>query len=96
MERLQNAVGIRGIPTEGVWVYKNWALYDPSKFTPEYIFIQTLGNLPGHTPYEKMWVYDNWYGSNPPPILLKLPDYSLFSGKVNMNPWNLIYRILKK
>jgi len=62
MESSQSAVVIRGVPTEGVWVYKNWALYDPNKFTKEWIFTQSLGNLPGHTPYEKMWVYDNWYG----------------------------------
>jgi hypothetical protein len=70
MESSNNAVGIRGVPTEGVWVYKNWALYDPNKFTPEQIFTQTLDSLPGHTPYENMWVDDNWYGPNPPPPTL--------------------------
>jgi hypothetical protein len=67
MESPERAVGIRGIPIEGVRVYKNWALYDPNKFTSEWVFIQSLGNLPGHTLYEKMWVYDNWLGPNPPP-----------------------------
>jgi hypothetical protein len=66
MESSEPAVIIRGVPTEGVWVYKNWALYDPNKFTTGEIFTQSLGNLPGHTPYENMWVYDNWYGLNPP------------------------------
>ncbi len=66
MENPNPAVRIRGVPTEGVWIYKNWALHDTNKFTTEEIFTQSLDNLPGHTPYEKMWVYDNWYGSNPP------------------------------
>jgi hypothetical protein len=67
MESAEPAVAIRGVPTEGVWVYRNWALYDPNKFTTGWIFTQSLGNLSGHTPYENMWVYDNWYGLNPPP-----------------------------
>jgi hypothetical protein len=66
MESSEPAVAIRGVPTEGVWIYRNWALYDPNKFTTGEIFTQSLGNLPGHTPYENMWVYDNWYGLNPP------------------------------
>jgi hypothetical protein len=62
------AVGIRGIPTEGVWVYNNWAMYNPDKYnTTAKIFSQSLNNLPGHTPYEKMSVYDNYYGATPPP-----------------------------
>ena len=78
MESSENAVRIRGIPTEGVWVYRNWALHDPSMYTPGKIFMQDLGRLPGHTPYEKMSVYDNLYGSNPLKISLQLPDYSYF------------------
>jgi hypothetical protein len=61
------AVGIRGIPTEGVWVYGNWAVYNlDSYYTTATIFSQSLNNLPGHTPYEKMWVDDNYYGVDPP------------------------------
>jgi uncharacterized protein YneR len=78
MESSQSAVGIRGVPLEGVWVYKNWALYDPNKFTTQEIFTQVLGNLPGHTPYENMSVYDNWYGLNPPKILLKSSKIAIF------------------
>ncbi len=63
------AVEIRGIPTEGVWVYKNWAVYDMKTYTEKQIFTQSLNNLPGHTPYEKMSVYDNWYGTTPPDTL---------------------------
>jgi hypothetical protein len=76
MESIEAAVKIRGVPSEGVWVYRNWALYDT--LTPEQIFAQSLGNLPGHTPYEKMSVYDNLYGPNPSKISLQLPDYSHF------------------
>jgi hypothetical protein len=72
------SVAIRGIPTEGVWIYRNWALHDPNIYTPGKIFLQSLGNLPGHTPYEKMFVYDNLYGPNPSKISLQLPDYSHF------------------
>jgi hypothetical protein len=73
MQISQSAVGIQGVPTEGVWVYKNWALYDPNKFTTQEIFTQVPGNLPGHTPYENMSV-DNWYGKNPPGKLLDFPS----------------------
>jgi hypothetical protein len=66
MESSERVVAIRGVPTEGVWIYNNWVLANPNDFTKEYIFTQLLDNLPGHTPYEKMWVYDNWYGANPP------------------------------
>jgi hypothetical protein len=96
MESSYGAVGIRGVPTEGVWVYKNWAQYDMNNYSTGQIFRQELGKLPGHTPYESMWVYDNWYGPNPlGQTTRKQPDYSLFSEKTNANPWNLTYRILK-
>jgi len=62
-----NAVNIRGIPTDQALVYNNWALHDPDEWTPYSVFHQSLGNLPGHTPYERMKVYDNWYGSTAPP-----------------------------
>jgi len=92
MESPQSAVVIRGIPTEGVWVYKNWATYDPKKFSPGDVFNQSLNNLPGHTPYEKMWVYDNWYGANQPEILLNLQDYFLS----RTSPFLLTDSIFKK
>jgi hypothetical protein len=68
MESSERVVAIRGIPTTGVWVYKNWVLATPTDDYPEeYIFTQLLNKLPGHTPYEKMSVYDNWFGATPPP-----------------------------
>ena len=76
MKSSQSAVAIRGVPIEGVWVYKNWVLSDT--LTSEQIFAQYLTRLPGHTPYEKMSVYDNRYKPKLPEILLKLPDYSTF------------------
>jgi hypothetical protein len=62
-----SAVNIRGIPATGASVYANWALYDPDEHSPEWIFLQSLDSLDGHTPYERMEVYDNWYGTGAPP-----------------------------
>ena len=62
-----NAVNIRGIPATGAKVYNNWALDDPADWSPSDVFMQSLDNLPGHTPYERMQVYDNWYGTSTPP-----------------------------
>lgn len=61
-----NSVNIRGIPSNQVSVYKNWALHDPDDWSPYDVFMQSLDNL-GYTPYVRMKVYDNWYGSTPPP-----------------------------
>jgi hypothetical protein len=63
-----NALNVRGIPANQVSVYKNWALHDPHDWSPYSVFMQSLGNLPGHTPYERMEVYDNWYGTTAPPL----------------------------
>jgi hypothetical protein len=60
-----NAVNIRGVPTDQTLVYNNWALHED--WNPMKVFMQSLGNLPGHTPYERMKVYDNWYGTSAPP-----------------------------
>ena len=74
MESSERVVAIRGVPTNGVWVYKNWVLATPTNEYPkEYLFAQLLDNLPGHTPYEKMSVYDNWYGVTPPPSVSPTP-----------------------
>jgi hypothetical protein len=62
-----SAVNIRGIPATGALVYANWALDDPSEHSPEWIFLQSLDGLDGHTQYERMEVYDNWYGTGSPP-----------------------------
>jgi hypothetical protein len=62
-----NAVNIRGIPTDQALVYNNWALHDPDEWSPYGVFMQSLGKLSGHTPYERMSVYDNWYGATAPP-----------------------------
>jgi hypothetical protein len=60
-----NAVNIRGIPTDQALVYNNWALHED--WDPTRVFMQSLDNLAGHTPYERMKVYDNWYGTSAPP-----------------------------
>jgi hypothetical protein len=62
-----SAVNIRGIPATGASVYANWALDDPDEHSPEWVFLQSLDSLDGHTPYERMEVYDNWYGGSAPP-----------------------------
>jgi len=61
-----NALNVRGIPSNQVSVYKNWALHDPDDWGPYEVFMQSLDNL-GYTPYVRMTVYDNWYGTTPPP-----------------------------
>jgi len=91
----QRVVSIRGIPTNGVWIYKNWVLASPhDDYTKEYIFTQRMDNLAGHTPYEKMSVYDNWYGSTPPPGSTPSPNVMLNSiGVFRSGQWIMDYAI---